>query len=111
MTLQERLRAAAFALEPDGNIDQRAVLDAAAIIERLPVTADGVTLIPTRDACYSLAGEMLEPHLPNDVRDSRVGQWIAMDYWAVEVGGLSSGYPLVSECFSTREAAEKARGG
>ena len=88
MTLPERLREIAKVLDGRGWADlPDDVRDAAAIIERLPTTADGVTVVPGMTISYVMGDDVYE-FGPIQGLHSRI-DW--------------------KEVYSTREAAEKAR--
>ena len=69
-------------------------------LDRLPVTADGVRVIPTRDDMYHPTRGEVDPHWTTEER------WLA--FHVCDDRGL---YPIeMSECYSTKEAAQAARG-
>lgn len=85
-----------------------------AIVDKLPKTADGLVVIPGRDQVFSPKGQGMEYELwwgPDSFDDERHGQWLAMDENYRSIGGCSTYFPLASDCYSTREAAEAAKRG
>lgn len=78
-----------------------------AIVDKLPTTADGVTVVPGIDYVWIVRnGEALRGLVLTCFHDD----WYADLRWQTENGGWC-GAPSVSECYSTREAAEKASHG
>lgn len=75
------------------------------IVDRLPKTADGVLVVPTIDRVYGGETSITERR----VFCSMLGNWntLPIDKHAPSE---DRAFPVpVSECYSTREAAEKAR--
>lgn len=75
-----------------------------AVVERLPKTADGVVLVPELDSVFHPGFDS-----EGDIERSGEVEWVGMFYAADADGtGTVWTYP-VSNCYSTRAAAEAAR--
>lgn len=73
-----------------------------AIVDKLPITADGVSLVPIVDGCYTVINGNVEMCYVTHHEDNR--GWIArVVRWDMD-RNIEIGY-----CYSTREAAEAAR--
>jgi hypothetical protein len=100
----------------------RAIRDMLAIVEKLPVTADGVPVVPGACECVYIVDDDGDWWATNNLVLGGDGVWQAWQWksWDAHesrgsrpswspVGVPSHGCVPVSDCYSTRAAAEAAR--
>lgn len=82
-----------------------------AIVDKLPTTADGVTVVPGVDRAWWPKADKHTDHWQNGGRPGCDGFMPCWTYDPIEGSNCEERQIRVDECYSTREAAEKSSHG